>query len=82
VGDQPVTWTLPTQNNTNIDKTQNTPMPGVGFEPTIPGLEWTKTFRALNCAATVIGYILLNSLFANHPIIRHYIISATANDFK
>jgi hypothetical protein len=27
----------------------------VGFKPTIPVFEWAKTFRALDCAATVIG---------------------------
>jgi hypothetical protein len=57
-------------------------MSGVGFEPTISGLGRTKTFRASDCAATVIGYTLLNSLFTNQPIIRHHIISATAKAFK
>jgi hypothetical protein len=52
-------------------------MPGVGFESTIPGSERTETFRALDLCG-----ILLNLLFTNHPIFRHYIISATANAFK
>jgi hypothetical protein len=32
-------------------------MPRVGFEPTIPAFEWTKTFHALDRAVTVIGAI-------------------------
>jgi hypothetical protein len=32
-------------------------MPRVGFEPTIPLLECAYTFLALDCAATVIGFI-------------------------
>jgi hypothetical protein len=32
-------------------------MPRVGFEPTIPGFERAKTVHALDCAATVIGYV-------------------------
>jgi formylmethanofuran dehydrogenase subunit E len=31
-------------------------MPRVGFEPTIPVFERAKTFHALDCAATAIGY--------------------------
>jgi hypothetical protein len=72
----------PTYTVQHTDEKQNTAMPRVGFEPTIPGLERVKTFRALDRRDTVIGYTLLNSLFTNHPIIRHYIISATANAFK
>jgi hypothetical protein len=46
----PVASPLPTQDNTN--------MPGVGFEPTIPLFKRAKTFRALDRAAAVIGLIL------------------------
>jgi hypothetical protein len=44
---------LPTQNNTNVVKTQ-TDMPQMEFETTIPLFEWAKIFRALNRVATVI----------------------------
>jgi hypothetical protein len=33
-------------------------MPWVEFESMIPAVEQSKTFLALDCAATVIGYIL------------------------
>jgi hypothetical protein len=32
----------------------------VGFKPTIPVFEWAKTYRALDCAATVIGLDIFN----------------------
>jgi hypothetical protein len=42
-----------------LTKTQNkhnqTSMPRVGFEPTIPSFEWAKTIHALDRAAAVIG---------------------------
>jgi hypothetical protein len=58
MGDQPVARPLPTQDNTNTERTQ-TSMPPVGFEPTIPVFEMAKTFHASDRAATVIGLILL-----------------------
>jgi hypothetical protein len=55
-GDQPVARPLPTHR---IAQTQNkrtqTYKPQVGFEPTIPVVERSKTVLALDRAATVIG---------------------------
>jgi hypothetical protein len=43
----PVTKPLLTQDDKNTEKRGKTSMPRVGFEPTIPVCEWTKTFYAL-----------------------------------
>jgi hypothetical protein len=55
-GDQPIAMPLPAHR---IAQTQNkgiqTPMPWVGFEPTIPVSERAKAVHALDLAATVIG---------------------------
>jgi hypothetical protein len=40
-------------------------MPWVGFEPTIPVLEWAKTFHASDGVATVIGNIPTHSTYFN-----------------
>jgi hypothetical protein len=53
-GDQLVARPLPTQN-----KRTQTSMPRVGFEPTIPVFKRAKTVHALDCAATVIGYLCI-----------------------
>jgi hypothetical protein len=55
-GDQPVARPLPTHRTTQTqNKRTQTSMPRVGFEPTIPVFERTKTVHALDRAATVIG---------------------------
>jgi hypothetical protein len=59
-GDEPYARPLRTQKTT---QTQNSlpqaPMRRVEFEPTISVLERTKTVHALDCAATVIGCLLI-----------------------
>jgi hypothetical protein len=52
-----VHWTTQTKN-----KRRQTSIPCVGFEPTIPVFERSRTFHALDRAATVIG-ILKNTCF-------------------
>jgi hypothetical protein len=52
--DQPDARPLPAQNNTE-NKSKQIFIPRMGFEPTIPVLEGTKTFHALDRAATAIG---------------------------
>jgi hypothetical protein len=51
-GDQPVARALPTQNDTHTqNKLTQTPMPLVGFEPTMPVFEQAKKTDALDRAA-------------------------------
>jgi hypothetical protein len=58
-GDQPVARPLPTHMTTQTqNKRTQTSRPAVGFEPTIPVLERTKTANALKRAAVVMGYPL------------------------
>jgi hypothetical protein len=45
-----------TQDSQTQNKSIQTSMPQVGFEPTIQVFERAKTVHALHCAATVIGY--------------------------
>jgi hypothetical protein len=55
-GDQPVERPLPTHRTTQAqNKSTQTFMPRVGFDPTIPAFERAKTVHALDRAATVIG---------------------------
>jgi hypothetical protein len=54
---QPVARLLHTQNNTQNKYRQETSIPQVGSEPTIPVFERVKTFHALDRAATVISAI-------------------------
>jgi hypothetical protein len=55
-GDQPVATPLPTHRTTQTqNKRTQTPMPWVGFEPTIPAFERVKTVHALDYAAIVMG---------------------------
>jgi hypothetical protein len=55
-GDQPDAWPLPAQRTAQTqNKRTQTSMSQVGFEPTIPAFERTKTGHALDGAATVIG---------------------------
>jgi hypothetical protein len=55
-GDQPVARPLPTHRTTQTqNKRTQTSMPWVGFEPTIPEFEWTKTVYGLDHAAIVIS---------------------------
>jgi hypothetical protein len=63
-GDQPVTRPLPTHRTTltQNERTQTYVSP-MEFEPTISVLERSKTVRALDRAATVIGFKFHNSLF-------------------
>jgi hypothetical protein len=54
--DQPVARPLPTHRTTQTqNKRTQTPMPQVGFEPTIPVFERAKTVHASDRAASVIG---------------------------
>jgi hypothetical protein len=54
--DQPVASPLPTNRATRTQnkRSRQISMPGVGFEPTIPAFDRTKTVHALDRAATVI----------------------------
>jgi hypothetical protein len=55
-GDQPVAKPLPTHRTTQTqNKRTQTSLPRVGFEPTTPVFERTKTVHALDRADTVIG---------------------------
>jgi hypothetical protein len=55
-GDQPVARPLPTQRTTQTqNKSTQTTMSRMGFEPTIPVFERANTIHALDRAATVIG---------------------------
>jgi hypothetical protein len=55
-GDQPVTRPLPTYRTTQTqNKRIQTSMPWVGFEPTIPVFERTKTVHESDRSATAIG---------------------------
>jgi hypothetical protein len=54
-GDQPVARPLSTTQRQNTRG--KTSMPWVGFDPTIPVFERTKTIHALDRAATVIGWV-------------------------
>jgi hypothetical protein len=58
MGDESVARPLHTHRATQTqNKRTQTSMPGVGFEPTNPVLQRTKTVHALDRAATVIGYV-------------------------
>jgi hypothetical protein len=55
-GDRTVTRPLPTHRTTQTqNKRTQTPLPRVGFEPTILVFEQVKTVHALNLATIVIG---------------------------
>jgi hypothetical protein len=55
-GDQPVARPLPAHRTTQAqNKSKQTVMPPVVFEPTIPVFTRAKTVRALDRAVTVIG---------------------------
>jgi hypothetical protein len=55
-GDQPVSSPLPTHKTTQTqNKRTRTSLPWMAFEPTIPAFERSKTVRAIDRAATVIG---------------------------
>jgi hypothetical protein len=59
MSDQPVASPLPAHRTTQTqNKRRQTSMPQVGFEPTMPVFERTKTVHALDRAASVIGDIL------------------------
>jgi hypothetical protein len=56
--DQPVARPQPTHRTIQTqNKRIQTSMSQVGFEPIIPVFERAKTVHALDCAATVIGYV-------------------------
>jgi hypothetical protein len=56
-GDQPVIRPLPAHRTAQThNKSTQTSMPQVGFEPTIPVFELAKTVHELDRAATVICY--------------------------
>jgi hypothetical protein len=55
-GDQPVARPLPTHRIIQThNKRTKTPMPGVGFEPTVPAFERAKTVHTSDSTANVIG---------------------------
>jgi hypothetical protein len=55
-GNQPVARSLPTHRTARTqNKCTQTPMPLVGFKPTIPVFERAKTVHALDRTATVTG---------------------------
>jgi hypothetical protein len=57
-GDQPVARPLPTHRTTQTqNKRKQTSMPRMGFELTIPVIEWTKTLCVLHRAAAVMGFL-------------------------
>jgi hypothetical protein len=72
MGDQPVARPLSTHRTTQAqNKRRQTPMPRVGFEPTIPVFERAKTVHALDRAVTVIGlfvsqYTTINNIMSLH----------------
>jgi hypothetical protein len=52
--DQPVARPQPTHRTTQTqNKRTQTLLPRVGFEPTTPVFDWTKTIHALDRAVTV-----------------------------
>jgi hypothetical protein len=53
-GTQPVARSLPTENNTDIER-KYTSMHQVGFEPTNQASQWTKTFCASDRMTIMIG---------------------------
>jgi hypothetical protein len=58
-GDQSFARALPRHRTTQTqNKCTQTYMPQLGFEPTIPVFQRTKTVHTLDLAATVIGYIM------------------------
>jgi hypothetical protein len=60
MGDQPITWSLPTHRPTQTqNKRTQTSMPRMGFEPMIPVSEQAKTVHALDHMVTVISRFLL-----------------------
>jgi hypothetical protein len=59
-GDQPVARSLPRHRTTLGIKVQAS-MPQVGFETPISMFERAKTVKALERAATVIGYIIMQT---------------------
>jgi hypothetical protein len=52
MGDPTITWPLPTHDSTARKNADIKSMLGLGFEPTIPLFEWSKTIRALDCTVT------------------------------
>jgi hypothetical protein len=60
MGDQPVARPLPIQRTAQTqNKRTQTPIPRVGFEPSILLFERAKTVYALDRAASVVGHVLL-----------------------
>jgi hypothetical protein len=55
MGDQPDAKPLPTQDNTDKEKTQQTSILWVGFEPTILWFDLAKAFHALDDDGIVTG---------------------------
>jgi hypothetical protein len=72
--DQTVARPLPTHRTTQAEnKSTETSMPRVGFEPMIPVFERTKTVHALDRAATVIGYYSTTVLIISfHTLVHCY----------
>jgi hypothetical protein len=63
MGDQPFARPLPIQTQ---NKHRQTSIPWVGFEPTMRAFKRTKTFHALDRAATVTGEIAVISFVRNN----------------
>jgi hypothetical protein len=58
-GDQSVARPLPAHRTAQTQKKRTqTPMPKMGFKPTIPVFERAKTIHALDREATVIGFYM------------------------
>jgi beta-lactamase regulating signal transducer with metallopeptidase domain len=74
-GDQPVTRPRPAHRTAQTqNKHTQTSMPQMGFEPTIPVFERTKTVHALDCTATVIG-ILKYTILKFYQITSHQYVN-------
>jgi hypothetical protein len=74
-GDQPVARPLPTHRSTQTqNKRTQTSMPRMGYEPTTPVLERTKTVDALDRPATVIGLTEEYNYMKKHQLISTLII--------
>jgi hypothetical protein len=58
-----ISWSQGRYLHTGQHKRTQTSTPQLGFEPTIPVVEWAKTFHASDRAAPMIGFnLLLDSL--------------------
>jgi hypothetical protein len=70
MGDQPAARPLPTQTQ---NKHRQTPMPSVGFEPTVPVFEQAKTVHALDHVATMMGSYKSNGKYLHDQICTYFL---------